>query len=303
MKLALSITASWAWGTSLIVGMQIAQQKGLGAWGIWALANCFTLVLFGWLTRSGFLKKGFFSNKLLKACAIGIQLICLVVNLNILNLVATDLGVDSVTAYVFATVTGLIFVLWMYPHGLKTSIWTDKWQAMLTACVLVGIIALGLQEDTPLREHPISTLSDIEWALYSSLILLSGPIGDLMHYQRADVAKSNEYTVAGGFFAIYLGLVLCMSYLTFTPAMNVLLLLAVIGVTSSTIDSIAVALHEMVNKNIGTAVGCGVCVGWGLVSQMGIIELWSRAGAFRILFALVLLGIGWLAWRNSKCIE
>lgn len=301
MKLALSITASWAWGTSLIVGMQIAQQKGLAAWFIWAIANCFTLVLFGWLTRCGYLKKEFFNNKILKCCAIGIQIICLIVNLNILNLVASDLGASPTNAYLFATGIGLIFVLWMYPHGLSTSIWTDKWQAILTACVLVGIIVLGLNNDAPLREHPISTLSDIEWAFYSSLILLSGPIGDLMHYQRAEVAKSNEYTVAGGLFAIYLAMVLCMSYLTFTPTMNMLLLLAVIGVTSSTIDSIAVALHEMVNKKIGTLVGCFIAVVWGVFSQMGIIELWSKAGAFRILFALTLLIIGFIVWRKRKC--
>lgn len=43
MYIGTSIAISWAWGTSLILGMQIAQQKGLEAFGIWATANCLTL--------------------------------------------------------------------------------------------------------------------------------------------------------------------------------------------------------------------------------------------------------------------
>ena len=56
LYLGSSIAISWAWGTSLILGMQIAQTKGLEAFSIWATANCLTLVLFGWLYRSKILK-------------------------------------------------------------------------------------------------------------------------------------------------------------------------------------------------------------------------------------------------------
>ena len=48
-KICASSAASWAWGTSLIMGQQIAQQKGLIAWIIWAVCNTLTLALFGWL--------------------------------------------------------------------------------------------------------------------------------------------------------------------------------------------------------------------------------------------------------------
>ena len=53
VKLGVSAAASWAWGTSLIVGMEIAQTKGLAAWGIWVTANAATLAVFGVLTCSG----------------------------------------------------------------------------------------------------------------------------------------------------------------------------------------------------------------------------------------------------------
>ena len=48
-KIGASSAASWAWGTSLIMGQQIAQEKGIIAWIIWAVCNTLTLALFGWL--------------------------------------------------------------------------------------------------------------------------------------------------------------------------------------------------------------------------------------------------------------
>lgn len=298
LTLPLSIAASWAWGTSLIVGMQIAQEKGFIAWLIWATANCLTLVLFGELTRRGFLTRSVFEHRVVKWMALAVQIFCLVVNLNILNEIAIRLGASPMTAYIFATVVGLIFILWMYPHGLSTSIFTDKYQALLTGASLAAIVALGLCSDTPRVTHAESSLSDVMWGCWSACILFSGPIGDIMHYQRADRAgHTKAYAMAGGLFAIYLTLVLMCSFFTFTPWMNMLLLVAVICVTTSTIDSIAVALHEMVNKTVGTIAACLVCVLWGVFADIGIIVLWSNAGVFRVLFALTIIYLAYRAYR------
>lgn len=70
VKLGMSAAASWAWGTSLTVGMEIAQQKGLMAWSIWAVANVLTLVLFGELARRGVLVCKVFDILLIKTAAI-----------------------------------------------------------------------------------------------------------------------------------------------------------------------------------------------------------------------------------------
>ena len=290
MKLPLSIAASWAWGTSLIVGMQIAQQKGLIAWGIWAGANCLTLALFGALTRSGFLSRRVFESKWIKWSAIGIQIFCLIIQLNILNTIAMQMGAGPVAAYLFATAIGVIFTLWMYRKGLWMSILTDKYQAMLTGAVLLAIIGIGWGMGVPTIEHAQSSLSDVIWGVWSACILVAGPIGDIQHYQRAEVAgKTKAFTVAAGFFAIYMGLVLVMSFFEFNFIMNALLILAVVCVTSSTIDSIAVALHEIANRKVGTAVALFVCFFWGVFASMGIIDLWSKAGVFRVGFAVLIV--------------
>lgn len=300
MKLPLSIAASWAWGTSLIVGMQIAQQKGLLAWGIWAGANCLTLVLFGALTRSGFLSRRVFESKWIKWSAIVIQIFSLVIQLNILNKIALQMGAGPGMAYLFATAIGVVFTVLMYRKGLWMSIVYDKYQALLTGAALLAIIGIGWGVGVPTIQHAESSFSDVAWGVCSACILFAGPIGDIQYYQRAEVADgSRAFTVAGGIFAIYMGLVLVMSFFEFNSIMNALLIMAVICVTSSTIDSIAVALHEITNRNVGTAVALFVCSFWGVFASMGIVELWSKAGVFRVGFAISIVSYAVLNKESS----
>ena len=95
VKLGVSAAASWVWGTSLIVGMEIAQTKGLAAWGIWATANAATLAVFGALTRSGLLARHVFDAKGIKAAALPIQVFCLVIQLSIISRVVVGTGAST----------------------------------------------------------------------------------------------------------------------------------------------------------------------------------------------------------------
>ena len=46
---AMSLAASWAWGTSLVVGMETMQSKGFIPFLIWAIANSLAIPLFGFI--------------------------------------------------------------------------------------------------------------------------------------------------------------------------------------------------------------------------------------------------------------
>ena len=119
------------------------------------------------------------------------------------------------------------------------------------------------------------------------------PIGDLQHHQRAERDKSNiAFYKSDLCFAVYLLLVLWCSLFKFNWIINLLLLFCVLNVTTTTIDSIAVALHELINKQVGILLGLLICVSWVYFVDWGIITIWSYAGIFRILFALLILDIG-----------
>lgn len=291
VSIGISSAASWAWGTSLIVGMQIMRQKGFESWLIWAVANSLTLALLGFLYGRGLLGRQVFDSKPVKYAAILIQCFCLTIQMNIIYQVLGDiLHLGHCIKYITASSIGIFFTLLMYKRGLITSILTDIGQFIITIFSILAILLIGAYTNVPNEPIPVSTDSDILWGIWSACILLSGPIGDIQHWQRVELENGVKgYYLGAMFFGIYMGLIGLMSMFQFNTAMNTILLIAVLCVTTSTIDSIAVALHEVSNKKIGTLVSVLICILWGVFVEIGVLTLWSYAGIYRVGFALCII--------------
>ena len=84
---------------------------------------------------------------------------------------------------------------------------------------------------------------------------------------------------------------------------NLLLLVVVIGVTTSTIDSIAVALHRDFGRKLGTLIGLGICVGYGLLLELSVLSIWSYFGVIRVGLALYILYWCYKHEINSRTIN
>lgn len=289
-KIGCSSAASWAWGTSLIMGQQIAQEKGLVAWLIWAICNSLTLALFGWLYNSGHITPEIYKRKEAKIIALIIQLFCLLVQLNFINQQFSKITGDPKLSYIITVAIGFLFVLIVFKKGLPTSVKTDVFQWLLAIVGIIAVVVVGLVMKAPLQHFAETSTSGVMWGVWSGLILFAGPIGDIQHWQRAEADESKKGYYLGGFlFALYMCLILCMAFFEFNREMNIILLIAVLCVTTSTIDSIAVGLHELGNKYVGTGVALAVCLGWGLFVEMGMVQLWSSFGVIRFAFAVAIL--------------
>lgn len=288
MYLGSSIAISWAWGTSLILGMEIARTKGLETFLIWALANTITLFIFGLLYKKGFLNQKVLNQRPVQIFTNLIQIFCLIIQLKILN---ESFGnfYDPITSYIITMAFGVGLTVWMYRKGLAASVFSDLFQGIFTMIVL-GIMVCYSLSSFPAETTPSSNLDGITWGLWSACILLSGIITDLQHWQRAEVnGQGYAFEWASVFFGSYLICVYILSRYQFDNLLNVLLLLAVIGVTTSTIDSIAVALHRDFGRKVGTLIGLGICVSFGLLVQLSVLSLWSYFGVIRVSLALYIL--------------
>lgn len=289
-RIGSSAAASWAWGTSLIMGQQIAQQKGLIAWIIWAVCNSLTLALFGFLYNKKVITPELCEKKVVKYTALIIQLFCLLVQLNFINNQFLILTGNKILSYGITVAIGTIFTLIVFKKGLPTSIKTDVYQWLIAIISIIAIITVGIVTQAPMQEFAKTDGGNILWGVWSGLILFAGPIGDVQHWQRAEADKSKKaYYLGAILFAMYMLLILGMAFFKFTPVMNIILLVAVLCVTTSTIDSIAVAMHKIGNKKIGTIVALVMCVIWGLFVEMGMIELWSSFGVIRYVFAISII--------------
>jgi hypothetical protein len=50
---------------------------------------------------------------------------------------------------------------------------------------------------------------------------------------------------------------------------------------------------------MGTLIALYICVFWGMFAKMGIIELWRKAGVFRVAFACVVLAIAYCVGKDA----
>lgn len=289
-KIGTSAAASWAWGTSLIMGQQIALEKGIIAWLIWAACNTLTLALFGLLFRKKTISSSVYNRKEIKIIALIIQLFCLLVQLNFINQQFKLIIGNKAAAYIITAALGCGCTLMVFNKGLPTSIKTDAAQWILAIAAVVSILLVGMFSGAERQSFMPTTSSSISWGIWSGLILFAGPIGDVQHWQRAAEDKSGKaYNIGAVLFGLYMLLILGMAFFKFNRAMDILLLIAVLGVTTSTIDSIAAALHKLGNKTIGTGISLGVCLSFGLYISMGMIDLWSSFGVIRFAFAVGIL--------------
>lgn len=290
IKIGVSSAASWAWGTSLVLGMEIAQQRGNLTFLIWAGANTFTLILFGILMYKGVIKPAVFDNVIVKSIALVIQMFCLIIQLNIINQTLRNFIDNGMVTYAIASAIGIIFTVAMFKHGLPSSVKADlvKWGIALVS--VFAISAIGFMSGAEPFEFNVASETDIQWGIWSACILLCGLIGDVQHWQRAisDETKKGYYWGAL-FFGIYMVGIYLMAHFHFTSVMNVVLLIACLAVTISTINSIAVAMHELGNKNIGTVITIAICLLWGLGIGIGVMDLWSNFGIVRVCFAIIVV--------------
>jgi hypothetical protein len=281
--------------------MQIAQTKGLEAFLIWAIANSATLALFGFLYHKKFLNPLVLDKPVVKIFTNLIQIFCLIIQLKILDETLLNF-MDPIPAYLIASGMGLILTLWMFSEGLKASIFTDLWQGLITLICLSVMTFLCL--GTEVTPSPTSSMSDISWGIWSALILLSGIMTDLQHWQRAEVDTTKKaFFYASGLFALYLALIYTLSLYKFDFTLNLLLLVTVVGVTTSTIDSIAVALHRDFGRKLGTLIGLSICVGYGLLLELSVLSIWSYFGVIRVGLALYILYWCYKHETNSRTIN
>lgn len=285
------------------MGQQIAQQKGVEAFLIWAIANALALALFGFVHYKGYIKPEIYRSKFVKSIALVIQLFCLVVQLNFINQIVDDLIHDPTASYLITFAVGCVFVLAMYGKGLRASIFTDVFQWAIAIVTIFVILGVALHDNVPHYVMATTGTNEYVWAIWSAIILLCGPIGDVQHWQRAESDETKKgYYLGALLFGMYMVLIFAMANFHFNNVMNAILLVTVLCVTTSTIDSIAVATHEMGGKKIGTVVCLVICAVWGVLAEIGMVSLWSSFGVIRVVFAvaILILPICLLAHENKK---
>lgn len=302
---AMSMAASWAWGTSLVVGMQIAQDRGTIPFVIWATANSLSLPLFGFIAFKIKKLDEIMKSKALLLFTTAVQCFCLWIQMNAIYEILIKYNITGdMTAKIVAIGIATVFLFALYNNGLMRNVSTDQpiWSICYIGMILIAII--GFASGSGFREITmVNSSDDIGWALYTCIVLFSGPLMDIQNWQLARKVyaekRMKSYYVAGILFAVYMALVYMLAYLQFNRVMDITMVVVIICVATSTINNAIVGVQEIAGKKVGFAIA-GICIAaWQIVIPLGVMGLWLTMGTARIYVSAVCIALA-LIWQHRE---
>ncbi|GGE47753.1 hypothetical protein GCM10011391_28160 [Pullulanibacillus camelliae] len=142
-------------------------------------------------------------------------------------------------------------------------------------------------------EHHIITHSnteDIHWAIWSSLILISGPIVDQQIWQRriSTGYSISPFILSSLIFAFYMCLIGLLAY--FGKMHSILIGIIVIGVAGSTLVGALSAVGsygKTIFQSRTWMVILFLMALMALVAKTNILNLWTFYGSIRVPFAII----------------
>ena len=305
---AMSLAASWAWGTSLVVGMHTIQEKGIIPFLIWAIANSLALPLFGFIAyRIPNLSK-VVNSKIVTFFTTIVMVFCLWIQMNAIYQYLNNLNfITDIASKIISIAIMIFMVIALYKDGLVKSIFIDNPLWFLCYALLFVLLILGFVFQVE-RYSLVSVVNqkEISWALNSCIILFSGPIMCIQNWQMAEKLKAENkmkaHYTAGLLFALYMAFVGCLGYFHFNGIMNIILVLVVLCVSLSTADAAIVGLQKIAGKKIGVIIALIAIALWNFVSSMGVMGLWTTMGNMRkyVAGACIIVAIGMYFYQKRK---
>lgn len=302
LYLAVSIAATWAWGHSLLTGMNVVNNKGIFPFAIWGTMNALALWFFG-----GFIKRyprmfELQNHKAILSFTTLVRVFSCWIQMSAMYETLLATGYGEVAGQVGAYIVGAILILLMYFTGLRGSIFTDQFQWYLMQGCIIIITMFGIGLNTYKGHELVLGINQVPWAIWGGILLMGGPFVDLSNIQRAKIVHEKKlnkaYLYAFIVFFIYQAGIFIMSLFGFSKIMNIIYLVCVGLLAASTMDSDAVALHQIAGRNKGLLIGLTTVATWQFVKVIGFFNLWQIIANIRIYVAVFIMSL--TIYRTKK---
>lgn len=304
-NLGMSIAFSHGTANALLFGMNVIHIKGFWDFILWAIPNTICMAIFGWLYYKDWLRTEALNHWIVKVAMIALQISMLIFQMKLLQtyfapiLAPTIFGANA--SFVVATAIALVFVVWMFKKGLATSIATDNWQGWITLLSLAAAIGYCVSIDVPTYVIPSADNINWSWGVWTTAVYTSAIIADLQHWRRANVDQSRTgFYWATAIFGVLMGLIGVLGMFEIPYEVQLFLVIPVLGLATSTIDSIAVAMHECYNKIVGTTIAIVTCCLWWVFLGKDAFWVWNSQGVIRCTAAVLVILFSCLWWYNTK---
>lgn len=131
----------------------------------------------------------------------------------------------------------------------------------------------------------------------TTCVYVSAIIADLQHWRRAELDNNKSaFHWATFIFGCLMALIGVLGCFDIPLEVRLFCIIPILGLATSTIDSIAVAMHECVNKWVGTTLAMLIICFWWILLDSNAIQVWNYHGVVRCVDALMIVGLSAYWW-------
>lgn len=291
---AMSIVASWAGVGSLMNFRTIALEYGSVPAIIWAVFNSLACALFGLIVA-------YLPNirKIMKTRIMFIIIGLLTIfqtwtQMSGIQTVFADTVVGNTGGMILAYAVTILFVVFLYTHGMIRNVLTDSGSWVIVYGLLVAVIVAAFIYTKGQFAYVADGLSraNINQGIINGLLLLPGPFTNPYYYEIYEYNEENEdgtqkgniklaFILAGIMFGVYMILAAALTWVQFSPVLNFLKAILISIIAISSITSYVYAEYIVFGKKGGLAVNVFTVGGWYFLIPLGVMGIWQLMSKLR----------------------
>ncbi len=301
---AMSIVASWAGVGSLMNFRTLALQNGAVPAIIWAVFNTLACILFGFLAEYLAYVRKIMQTKVMSYF------------IGFLTIFQTWTQMSGITEIFDSTVMGkgfgmalayliaIGFVILLYRHGMIRNVLTDSGSWIAVYGLLIATV-IGSMFYTGGQFNAVSAGTEpnsVQTGIIKGLLLLPGPFTYPYYYTLFKYNEENEdgtantdikksFTIAGLMFGLYMILAAVLTFVKFSPALDVLKAFLITVIAASSLTTYIYSEYLVFGRKAGTIINIATVAGWYFLIPMGVMGIWTLMSEIRwvLILAVVLI--------------
>lgn len=301
---ACSIVASWAGVGSLMNFRTIALNYGAVPAIIWAVFNSLACILFGlFVDRVPSIRRIMQSKVMFYFIGL-LTLFQTWTQMSGIYEIFGDTPICTSGGMVIVYITCAVFLIMLLKDGMIRNVLSDgfSWVVVYGLLGVVVVAALIYTRGAFASIDTGTNAAGIKAGVYNGLLLLPGPFACPYYYSLYEYNDSNadgtrrsnikmSFVWAGLMFGIYMVLAALLTWVQFSPVLNVMKAILITVIAISSLSTYLYCEYLVFGKKIGFALDVFTVASWQILIPLGVMGIWQLMSTIRIYVVMVAIVI------------
>lgn len=300
----MSIVASWAGVGSLMNFRTLAIGSGWIPAVIWAVFNTLACIIFGLMAEHLPYVRKIMQTKVMSWFIGFLTIFQTWTQMSGITEIFADTPLGKTYGMYFAYLIAIVFALLLYEHGMIRNVLTDSGSWIIVYGMLALTVIGSLIHTGGAYIHVSAGTENIPTGITKGLLLLPGPFTYPYYYTlfkynednpdgTANTSIKKSFILAGLMFGLYMVFAAVLTFVKFSPALNVLKAFLITVIAASSLTTYIYSEYLVFGQKAGAVINALTIAGWYFLIPMGVMGIWTLMSEIRwmIILAVVVVAI------------